>query len=803
MTDKSLPPAELPRDAQPPDLVEEWDAPPAVEPPMGAGPWRRYWSALMRRKALLFLFLLVGAALGSGAAYLMQPEYLAEATLWVESETGRPSPEQARPYGTGDLMQSYDWVDLLRSYAVLEHVVMDQRLYLRTASAEDTALVSGLEALDGYTPGEYELRISADGQTYLLVRDDTAVVDRGAPGGRVGAEEGLRWSPPVAELPPGRVVAFELVSPRDAARELAANLDVRMLERGRFMRLELRGPQPERLTATVNAIAERFAGLAVELREGRVDELLRQLQSQLQEAQANLRTAEAELQAFRTQYAVMPLESQAEGTAGGVATNPARQNLFDLMYERDRLQRDRQALERLLADSETARNAAGLLESIPSVASSPTLMGLLEGLAEKQRELRTAVREYTEEHPDVQALRADIELLEAQTIPSAARRLAGSLAQRERELDGALADGAEELRAAPPLETERARLQRTARIAGELYTTLMQRFEEVRLASESTVSDVRIVDRAVAAGKPITDNRLEILLFTLVGCVGVGVAGVLLFDRIDPRIRYPEEVSRGLGITILGTIPHLKLKRKGGADHEVAAEAMEAFRSLRLNVSYAYGTAGPLVAAITSPGPGEGKSFVTMNLGLSFARMGYRTLICDADVRRGRLHRSLGLDRRPGLMDYLVGSCGVEQALRSTSHPGLDLLPCGVRKENAPELLATERMRRLFADVRQRYQVVLFDTPPLGAGVDPLVLAVAAGSLLVVFRAGTSLRTLTEQRMQHLGRMPVRILGAVMNDVPPSDSFPYYYTYLSDYSPTEEEEETVRLGSGERTLVGA
>src|SRR6266581_341179 len=135
------------------------------------------------------------------------------------------------------------------------------------------------------------------------------------------------------------------------------------------------------------------------------------------------------------------------------------------------------------------------------------------------------------------------------------------------------------------------------------------------------------------------------MLVALIGSFGLAVVGAVLLDRVDPRVRYPDQVSREMGLPILGVIPHLRkgdlVGRGGGPPPETVAEVVEAMRGVCLNVTHAYG-AGPIVLTLTSPGPGDGKSFLAANLARTFAEGGQRTLLVDGDIRRGVLHRRLG-----------------------------------------------------------------------------------------------------------------------------------------------------------------
>ena len=213
---------------------------------------------------------------------------------------------------------------------------------------------------------------------------------------------------------------------------------------------------------------------------------------------------------------------------------------------------------------------------------------------------------------------------------------------------------------------------------------------------------------------------------------------------------------------------------------------VEAFRGIRLNLLNAYGAPGPVVVAVTSPGSGDGKSFVSSNLAVAFAYAGHRTLLIDADLRRGALHRALKLRRQPGLTELLVGDSSREQALQATTYPSLELLASGSRRRDAPELMGSARMADLVTGLRSSYGVIVVDTPPLGAGVDAFLLATLAGSLLVVLRLGRTDRELAEAKLEVLRNLPPRLLGAVLNDVREGSEYHAYSYYLDGYELTDE-----------------
>ena len=274
----------------------------------------------------------------------------------------------------------------------------------------------------------------------------------------------------------------------------------------------------------------------------------------------------------------------------------------------------------------------------------------------------------------------------------------------------------------------------------------------------------------------------------LLAGLGLGVVGAVVLDRVDPRVRYPEQVSRDLGLPILGAVPHLRTK-------DDPAEVVEALRGVCLNLVHAHGAAGPLLVTLTSPGPGDGKSFLAANLALTFADGGHRTLLMDGDIRRGVLHRRFNVNRQPGLVDYLRGDVGREPIVQATPYPGLSLIGCGTRTQRAPEVLGSPAMGDLVAALRPDYDVIVVDSPPLAAGVDPFILGTVTGTLLLVLRTGHSHRDVAGAKLEVLERLPVRMLGAVLNDVPRGAAYGYY-AYYSYYLPGYE---ALDEGDGRRT----
>jgi len=822
MTISNLPAALVPPAAAPPALPQRGVSPFDLDGPEGGLDWRRILSALLRFKWLIATFTLVGTVAGVGATRFIKPVYSAQAKIWIDVE-GRRSPDRSlAPIRPGQLLDAESWVDLLRSYVVLDQVVHDQRLFVGSAARADTQAIDRIRVADQYQPGAYRLSVDRSGQGYTLSTADGVELERGSFGDSVGTRYGLRWAPDASTVPPGHTVEFTLTTLRDAATSLADALDTWMDIDGNFLRIEMRGPDPVRITTLVNAVAQRYVTVYADLKRQKLIELTKILGEQLQHSQDNLRSAEAALQRFREETITLPGErpvtggasvagpvvaGAAPGTGPAGARDPLFGSFFEMQISREEARRDRDALQRLLAQQGDSGLSVEALSVVGLVQQNPELSQALTELNNKQAELRSLRYKYTDEYMPVQRLLGEIRTLQRQTIPTLARTLAGQLAAKEAELGRRTDADSRTLRQIPARAIEEARLRRDAGLAENLYTSLQAKYDEARLAEVSSLSDVRVLDSAVVPRRPVKNTAPRVILLAFFGSFALAVMGAVLIDRIDPRVRYPDQVSREMGLTILGAVPHIRPgarpERSGRRVRppEDVAVVVEALRGVCLNLVYTHGAVAPLVVTITSPGAGDGKSFLAANLGHTFAEAGHRTLLIDGDLRRGVLHRRLGARRRPGVSDFLRGEVPLEAIVQATPYPSFSLIGCGTRAYNAPELLGSQTMSQLLTTLRPSYDVILVDSPPLSAGVDPLILGTLTGHLVVVLRTGFSHRDVASAKLEVLQRLPVRLLGAILNAVPAGDAYRYYSYYLPGYEAVDEEAEQASGGKGQPFVI--
>jgi tyrosine-protein kinase Etk/Wzc len=358
------------------------------------------------------------------------------------------------------------------------------------------------------------------------------------------------------------------------------------------------------------------------------------------------------------------------------------------------------------------------------------------------------------------------------------------LQTREDELTSRIKTQENELESIPARAVEGQRLTNQVATTQTIFNSLQAKYEAIKLADNETVPDVRLFERALAPTSPQTDQAPRLFFMAVIASIGAGLGLALLRDRLDRRFRYPEQAVMELGLTIVGTVPSLSFGRRGQLSVAAMSQVVESFRTLRLAVRYHFGPDQQVVLCVSSAGPGEGKSLVSSNLAVAFANAGQKTLLIDGDVRRGVVHTAFNAERRPGLVDYLGGSFNAMSIIQATTTTNLSVLASGSRSRKAPEFLVSDRMSALIGELRHEFEVIIIDSAPFAAGMDAYALGAAAGAMLVVLRQGQTDRKLAAAKLEVLDRLPISLIGSVVNGISSGASY-RYYSYDGDYAPDE------------------
>ncbi|MBN1560797.1 polysaccharide biosynthesis tyrosine autokinase [candidate division KSB1 bacterium] len=360
---------------------------------------------------------------------------------------------------------------------------------------------------------------------------------------------------------------------------------------------------------------------------------------------------------------------------------------------------------------------------------------------------------------------------------------------------------------------ELAKLQRGKTVNETLYNFLIQKGEEAKIKAATGTGGVKVISPPAIPERPIPQNTMRHILVGLILGLGLGFGLAFALDFIDKSIHTPEEIERHLGLSVIGTIPHIDyLKNKVKVDKKQAVVAgrknghatfdkevnersfqllpllgsknplVEAYRNLRTDLQFV-NVDNPIKSIMfTSATPGEGKSINSANLAISFAELGKNVLIVDCDLRKPVQHQIFQLDKKPGLTEYLARGQTVDSIVQKTAITGLKLIAAGTSPPNPAEMLDSQKMTELIAQLADLYDLIIYDTPPLIAVSDPKILAPKVGNVLLVVRAGKANYHLVKDAFSRLNKVETKVIGAVLNGVGTKKGYGYYYRYNYYYN---------------------
>jgi len=777
----------------PTQSTQRWDESAAGPPAPEKNALERPLAAIRRYKYLMLGVILLASAGGVVATRLVTPQYEVQTTFMIEAGMGPQ--DQSGPIRSRGLLADAAWVELLQSYLVSDAVVRKLSLFVQPESPKDAGVLVGFSLGDRVVAGKYELLIDRANKRWKLSHQVFSMTDAGGTADSVGRAAGFRWVLPdsVFAGTGERKVKFTVSVPRETSIQLSNRLTNRLADG--FLHLTLQDTDAERAARTLNTWSKEFVTVASDLKRRNAVEFANLLAVQLRSSETHLHDAELALESFRTHTITLPSESGPVAAGVAETRDPAMRAFFDKKIEFDQLRHDTEDMEKAIANAGDGTAPYESMLWVPSVTNTPAgeaLRKAFGALYENQARLTAARQLYTDQYPVVQDLLQTVQTLKTQTIPGLAKQLLTQIKQRQAEFDVRIAGASKELEAIPSRTIEEMRLRRAVSVSEALYQTLKTRTAEADLAAAGVHPDVTVLDSAIAPSRPTKNTAPRIILIAIVGGIGAAIALAILLDLVDGKFRYPDQATNDLGLVIAGAVPRFP---KNGIDQrspEQLSQLVEAFRSLRMHVTQSGSV--PLSVAVSSPSPGDGKSLISANLAMSFAEAGYRTVLVDGDTRRGALHDMFEIPKSPGLTEFLGGQVPVSEVLHVTAHQNLSFIACGKRHPRSPEFLTSRALSDLVAHLRTSYDVLIFDTPPLAAGVDAYALSAAAGKLLVVLRVGQTHRRMAAAKLIVADRLPIDILGAVLNGVATDGEY-QYYGYSAGYGAVEEGEPAGQIPS--------
>jgi len=396
--------------------------------------------------------------------------------------------------------------------------------------------------------------------------------------------------------------------------------------------------------------------------------------------------------------------------------------------------------------------------------------------AELEQKVAEAAAKYTAEHPVMQQMNAQL----------------GAINKKIAELNGTLKE-------LPDLQRRYLQLYREVEVKQQLYTALLNSYQQLRIAKAGEIGNVRIVDTAIEPIEPIAPKKLLILILSLFLGGFLGTLLALLRNMMRSGIKDSTQIENELDLPVYATVPRSPvqesriniLKKKKNIPILAVKNsddiAIESLRSMRTAIHFALSSARNNLITISGPAPEVGKSFISTNLATILAQSDKRVLIIDADLRRGYLHKYFNLDTQPGLTELLNGQQSLDTVIRPTEVPGLSVISRGKSPANPSELLSSNQFKNLLEQMSEKFDHVIIDTPPVLAVTDGIIISQYTGVNLVIARyAKTQMKEL-ELTLNRFEQAGVKVNGFILNDIQRSSAgYGYGYNYAYAYKANKE-----------------
>jgi len=568
-------------------------------------------------------------------------------------------------------------------------------------------------------------------------------------------------------------------------------------------------PSPIEASLIANTYADQFLKYNLEESRNQLTVARKFLEKQSQEKLVELNSAENELSNFKEKGGIVSLDAQSSELITQLSQLDAQRDAakIDLMTSNGVLDQYKK---------EISNQNPYIVNYLESQTSQAYIDALQKQIAELQmnRDMAMAnkstnmdisgkINDYDRKINDLkQKLSSKINEIKTGAFfgsPSQIRDLAQKLIEEEvknhslsikfNELQTIVNKYEGNINKLPKKSMEFAGYQRNKESLQQLYTLVEQKFQEALINELSQPGNLAIIGMGRVPDSPAKPNRLMIILIGLIIAPIIAFGYILIKDYFDDTIKSPDDIEKN-NIRFLSWIPHSIYNINNYhnneellALYESDSPVSESFRAIKARILHSKADSGiPKIILVTSAAEGEGKSFVSFNLAGNFAQSNKRTLLLDCDLRRPRIHTIMGVDKKPGLVDFLFHKAKLEEIIRKTRRNNLSYITSGSIPQNPAELLESNIMYSFLNEIRDLFDIIIIDSAPIVAVIDTEILTKFVDGTILVISADKTKNQLMLDAVEIINRNNVPFLGTVLNNFRYKNGYGYYYKYYYNYS---------------------
>lgn len=615
-----------------------------------------------------------------------------------------------------------------------------------------------------------------------------------------------------------------------AAATIRNNMSVTNERNSNILKISMTSNDPDESSLLANTVARLYQQRDMEWSAGEIVNLRRFLHSQAMQIEAELHLVEDSLRQFQEREQIFELEGNAKQLLDqlGQIDTKYKSALAEINIIRER---------RRFIDSKLSQEEKTLKDQLLNTIDT-RLLALRTEIAQTEANLVRNASTYGDGHEAVLSDRRKLIRLKSNLEEQTNQLIAGGtsvadpLKYRQALIDTSLFLESRlanfqsmaieykkivnqynrQLNTLPAKSVQFAQLERGRSVLAETYSLMRQKFEEARITEASQLGKIRIIDPAIPPFSRTSPNTKVNLAVGLLLGLGLSALAAFLIEQTDNSIKNVSDIERK-GLNVLGIIPDISktiyaakkrnkkrktpktpkghkgtiniardIKRRIITKEDPRAPISEAYRSLRTSITYASIDSPTKTIIVTSPGPGEGKTTTITNLAITFANIGKRTLLVDADLRRPVIHRIFNLNIEPGVTHYLTGfPRDIRPLIKQTEIKNLQVITAGATPPDPSVLISSKRMHEFIKSLEIGWDIILFDAPPAIAVTDTSLLAKDINQLIIVVKSGQTDKFAFDRTIQMFESVNAPIAGVIMNAVSPKTSYESYYYYNEYY----------------------
>ncbi len=677
--------------------------------------------------------------------------------------------------------------------------------------ANDRFIANEIEIMKSYTVREnvaYSLRkefqVGAKDSFYLILKPDLRNPNRFAFFKRETAASFNK----ISEVP---YRPDTLLRNPEIATLLSRSISIDQKRGLDIVEISAESPSPYEAAKMANSYAEAYINLNLMMNRTKVNVTRRFLEQQRKEKYNDLRRAEDTLKIFQQSRGIVELSEQSKQLVNQMGDFDAQKNVKDLevsMYEKTITELKSQliAQEPKIADAlETSKLEAYLKEIQGQIAKLEVNRDFALSGVRNEEDKRRIAEKYNYEVKELKKQESEKinslkELITSKSAMQDAAKLGLDIIENQIKLQAAkssleklkliISSYESKFNLLPRNIIELAQLQRQSSAYEKLYQMVEEKYQEALVNEQSTIGNVQLIDIARKPGAPIGPNRQLITLLGFLIGFGVSFGFVVIKNQLTNTVKTPEEVQR-MNIPVIGWLP-LWYRSRNGSDESSAmiatrdpfSKSAEAFRAIRTRIHFARQKNEKIkTLLITSSSPSEGKSTTAINLAEIFAQSDKKTLLVDCDLRKPTTHKVFGVEKIPGLVDYLTESAPLEKVITVTGIKNLDLITAGSHSQNPAEVLDSTEMESFVTMIKTKYDYIIFDSPPILAVTDSEILSRMMDASILVAASNEANREMLRKAAQLLSDDKNSFLGVVLNKFKFNIGYGYYYrNYYYYYS---------------------